>query len=256
MDPFDFKDENATGKGSILASGKFSDVIWRLGAIYFICMSVLLLCFFAYTFINPNNPYNPFPPDGGEEEVADTETPISPTETVIETESPTATFTITIAPTATIEILPTATLSLLPSQTAVDIDPSTATPEEIEETLYEVLSGDPTYLAHPDGCDGLFVAGNVTDIDGDPVIFMMVRIQGILAGEALGIEDVFSGTAPEYGESGWELQLTETPVASTGSVYIQLFDPDTEEPVSTITPFNTYDDCARNLIMINFEQVQ
>lgn len=252
MDPFDFKDEKASGKGGALTSGKFTDIIWRLGAVYFLCMTILLICFFGYTIINPNNPYNPFPPDVTKEQVLPTDTPIPATETISVTE----TATVTKSPTATIELLPTATLSLLPSQTPVDIDSSTATPQSLGDTLFEVIDGDPSYLAHPDGCEGLYVAGNVTDIDGDPLIFMMVRIQGILAGESLGIEDVFSGTAPEYGESGWELQLTETPVASTGSMYIQLFDPDTEEPVSAIIPFNTYSDCARNLVMINFKQVQ
>ena len=150
----------------------------------------------------------------------------------------------------------TSTPGLLVTQTPT----STLSPEE-EATLaasawFEPLAGDPKYLAHPDGCDGMYVAGNVTDLDGEPLVFMLVRLQGVLSGESLGVEDVVSGTAPEYSESGWEVKLTSSPVESSGTVYIQLYDPETENAVSDLQVFDTYGDCSRNLIMINFEQVR
>lgn len=258
MDQFDFQDNGSKRAGGL--AGRLSRVIWSLGAVYFICMAVFLVAFFALTYINPNHPYNPWPPVPTQVPATftPTSTPVTPTHTA--TEEPTATATKTATVTATPEETqdPTATSTTGPviTQTAT----STLSPDE-EATLtssawFEVLDGDPTYLAHPDGCDGMYVAGNVTDLDGEALVFMLVRLQGVLSGESLGVEDVVSGTAPEYSESGWEVKLTESPVASSGTVYVQLYDPETEKAVSDLEVFNTYDDCARNLVMINFEQVR
>jgi len=259
MDQFDFKDGSAKSGFSI---NKLSRIIWSLGAAYFLCMTVILVGYFALNFINPNNPYNIFPP-------IPTQTPVIPTNTAIPAPATTP-APATEEPTATEE--PEVTdedLTLTDGEGEEDLgddefdfDIPTEEAEPTEQVVlsttawFEILDGDPTYLAHPAGCEGMYIAGNVTDLDDEPLIFMMVRIQGILAGETIGIEDVFSGTAPEYSESGWELQLTDAPVASSGTLYIQLFDPETEEAVSDLEVFNTYEDCNRNLIMIDFEQVK
>jgi hypothetical protein len=227
-------------------------------------MTVILIGYFGLTFVNPSNPYNIFPPIPTKVPATPTDTaaPATPTDTA--TEEPIATATSTLEA-ADGELTPTVEggeEDLDFTDDEFDFEIPTDEPEPTEQVVFsttawfEIVDGDPTYLAHPNGCDGMYVAGDVVDLDDEPLIFMMVRIQGILAGESLGIEDVFSGTAPEYSESGWELQLTEAPVASSGTLYIQLFDPDTEEAVSDLQVFNTYDDCSRNLIMIDFVQVK
>ena len=237
MDQFDFNDDGSKRAGGV--AGRLSRVIWSLGAVYFLCMAVFLVAFFALTYINPNHPYNPWPPVP-QQAAATTEptaTPVTPTDTATATEEPTATVTKTSTPTQAPEETEVPTETGTAGPVITQTPTSTLSPEE-EATLtssawFEVLDGDPTYLAHPDGCDGMYVAGNVTDLDDEPLVFMLVRLQGVLSGESLGVEDVVSGT-----------------------VYVQLYDPETEKAVSDLEVFNTFDDCSRNLVMINFEQVR
>jgi hypothetical protein len=260
MDQFDFNDNQSRRAGGLIS--RLTRVIWSLGAVYFLCMALFLVAFFALSFINPNHPYNPWPPVPQQAAAATepTSTAVTPTDTATATKEPTATVTKTTTPTQEPEdtLVPTETSTAGPLVTQTPT--STLSPDEeatrSSSDWFEVLDGDPTYLAHPDGCDGMYVAGNVTDLDGEPLVKMLIRLQGVLSGESQGVEDVISGTAQEYSESGWEIKLTAAPVASSGTVYVQLYDPETENAVSDLVVFNTFDDCSRNLVMINFEQVR
>jgi hypothetical protein len=64
-----------------------------------------------------------------------------------------------------------------------------------------------------------------------------------------------TGLAPQYGLGGFELTLADKLFASAGTLWIQLLDQQ-NLPLSNRIYFDTYDDCAKNLIIIYFSQVQ
>jgi hypothetical protein len=64
-----------------------------------------------------------------------------------------------------------------------------------------------------------------------------------------------TGVALNYGPSGFEFQLAGKPVASKKTLWTQLLDQE-GLPVSDRVFFDTYADCNRNLILINFKQVR
>jgi hypothetical protein len=144
--------------------------------------------------------------------------------------------------TSTLPPLPTQTPLVVPSLTPTGIG-------NIGSGEYVAMEGTPLYMPYPDGCGSMFVAGTVTDAEGASVTFMEVRLGGIF-----GVESAFSGTAEQYGESGWEIDLGQAPTNTTAQVFLELFDPDLEQPVSGKVLFSTFDDCNSNLIMINFVQ--
>ena len=366
MDAFDFSDKKT--KNSEPPS---SGLIWKFGTFYFLFGTVCMVVFFLYTFIQPNNSFNPFPPsDRGvqEETPQPTDTPIPPPDTdpiaaeilslinayrvesglspyianqtladvaqshseyqasintsqhegpggtsssqrvaaagygipnpvlvdemiysgenatpeaavewwknsqihndimlsleyqeigVGVAKSDTHTFyTVNVAyiqgetpPTATSDSPPedpteTATLDPL-------VTPDVSTPIPLPH--FAALGGSPIYQPHSSGCDGLYIAGNVIDINGNFLLFWVVRVGGTLGGEALFIEDGLSGINPEYTDSGWEIKIANAPIDSNGTVYLELIDPE-GNVVSDLIIIDTYDDCSRNLIMVNFIQ--
>ena len=108
----------------------------------------------------------------------------------------------------------------------------------------------PTYtenFANNAGCNWLGVAGQVFDLDGEPVpagAYMVGILDPVTSWS-------FTGSAPEYGPSGWEIYLWNEPIVAT--YQIQLFTP-AGTPVSDIYTFVTVDSCDQNLVLINFVQ--
>ena len=65
-----------------------------------------------------------------------------------------------------------------------------------------------------------------------------------------------TGLAAEYyGESGFEFQLGTTPIDSTALLAIQLED-QSFLPISEQIILDTYKDCTKNLVLVNFKQVR
>lgn len=97
------------------------------------------------------------------------------------------------------------------------------------------------------------VAGQIFDNEGIPVSGILVEAGGTLAGlEISGI--TLSGMAPDYGEGGYELTLSDSPAASNGELWIQLLD-QANLPLSEKIYFQTFDSCDSNLVKINFTQI-
>ena len=237
MDAFDFVDEKEPKKSRGLPSG----LIWKIGTVYFLISALCLAAFFAYTFLYPINPLNPFPP------APENPTP-PPTEPPLPTDTP-------IIPTATTEP-PTEEPTLGPLPTATPFVTEDVTPTSSPTGLdhFTTQEGTPLYLPHSDGCGGLYIAGNVVDLSGNPLVFMLVRVGGTLGGESLQLEDALSGSNPLYTSSGWEVKIADAPVDSTGTVFVELYTIESEEPVSDLIIVDTFNDCNRNLIMVNFVQ--
>jgi len=136
----------------------------------------------------------------------------------------------------------------------------TVTLTPTHEILPFILFDEPEFmnsaLIRPQlGCDWLVIAGQVWDLQGDPVTdSVSVHLFGELNGYAVD-EFRLPGTEKSYGESGYEFALEGFVVDSEDSLYIQLVDAN-NLPLSHPYLLQTFDDCQKNLILVNFKQVR
>lgn len=119
--------------------------------------------------------------------------------------------------------------------------------------------GDPVAIpniGHPEaGCNWLGVAGRAFNMSGAPIgQGLFVQLAGNLDGQEVEMLSM-TGTATQYGEGGYEFILGENPVASSETLWVQLFD-QAMLPLSDKVTFNTYSECNKNLTLVNFNQVR
>ena len=109
---------------------------------------------------------------------------------------------------------------------------------------------------HPEaGCDWFGVAGQVFDLSGAPVSQQQVQIGGTLAGSPVAMLSL-TGLANAYGSAGfYEFNLGDKPIASNGTLWVQLLDQAGLE-LSEKIYFETFDSCEKNLIFVNFKQLR
>ena len=229
------RSQNRTGSGGGCAL-KFGTLIFLVG-------TILLLGFFVYTYITPNNPYNPFPPAESNSTAAPPTLEILPSHTPILIPSATASL---------IPDLPLSTFTPLPPPTEAVITLLAPTTTPLSSLQFSAQTGTPVYTAHPNGCDGIYIAGNVIDSEGNPFAGMLVIAAGTLADIAIEPEPSLSGLHPEFSPSGWQIKLSETLLDSSETVYVALYNLESAEPVSELIYVNTYNDCDRNMVMVNF----
>lgn len=164
--------------------------------------------------------------------------------------------TPTFNPTETLTQMPTH----LPSETlAPSLTPTTTMTPTLEVFPF-VLIGEPEMMSsdliRPGlSCDYLIIAGQVWDLQDVPVTdSATIHLYGALGGFTI---DRFAlpGSAPVYGDSGYEFVLEGLVVNSKDSLTIRL-----EEtnglPISHGYSIQTYEDCQKNLILVNFKQVR
>jgi hypothetical protein len=158
---------------------------------------------------------------------------VTPSQTVTQTAAVAHTLTPTFTPTIT----PSPTLELMPF----------------------ILIGEPelisSALIRPSlGCEWLIIAGQVWDLQDAPVSGLTLHLFGELGGYEI---DRFSltGSAKTYGESGYEFTLENVLVDSQESLFIQLVDAN-GIPFSHPYELETFKDCQKNLILVNFKQVR
>ncbi|MBT3239904.1 MAG: hypothetical protein HON98_04605 [Chloroflexi bacterium] len=235
MDQFDFIEEE---KKKPKRRKNFSGFIWSMGALYFMCMAVFLVGYFAMIYIDPQSPYNLFP--------APTSTPTAPPNPM-DILNPTLTYTP--PPTVTpMVVFPTATAR------ATDVGP-TVEPTElvVEGTFFDVQEGSPVWAEHFSGvCDSMYVGGVVLDIDGAPMMDVLIQLGGTVGDQPLYEELVFPGQAPQFGESGFEFDLGE-PQETPGTAYLIVLDED-GNIISGYLFFPTMEDCSQNLTIFNIVQ--
>jgi hypothetical protein len=246
MDNFDLKTEPKV---------KRKPLIWNILTILVLLGTCCLVYYFVAIFINPISAYNPFPP--------------VPSPTLYQT--PTYTPTIipqpaTWTPTFTVSPVPTRTKAPTWTSVPLEVSPSdtpTTTPT-IENPAFTPTafpaSADITYEAsttmHPDlACKWMGIGGKVVNADNTPLLFQTIQLGGTLDGKVIN-SLVLSGSIPAYGKSGFEFEkLGDNPIASTHTLWIQLFD-NNGRPLTEKTYFDTYDDCAKNLVMIVFTKAR
>jgi hypothetical protein len=217
-------------------------------------------CYFIMVLMYPYSKLNPFPPN----------TPVPPLQLPTATWTPLslgATWTATITPppveAATLRPTFTPIFTNTPLKLYTDTPTETGTPEDTATPAPEptgvpftvsVKHVDSTVM-HPEaGCDFFGVGGSIADLQGNPFKGLVVALSGSAGGKSYNQLTV-SGTAPAYGQSGFEFALGSKPVDSQGTLFIQLLD-QAGLPLSAKTTVDTFAECTKNLPIVRFEQIK
>jgi hypothetical protein len=170
----------------------------------------------------------------------------------------TRTATATRKPTWTPAPTKTATPTDVPTRQRATSTPTQQPPASTYSLDFEVQQGNPVALpniGHPDdGCNWAGIAGQATGVDGAPIVGLFVKLVGMFDGKVIDVLTM-TGTATQYGMGGYEITLGEEPANSTGTLRLQLYN-QAMLPLSHTIRFDTYEDCERNLILINFVQIR
>ena len=247
MDTFDVADaQHAT------SSRRSSEMVWNVLTIALLLVTVILAAVVVMLLVNPNSGLNPFPPP--------TEIVIPPTLTP--THTPRVVFQPSWTPTLAADV-PTKTPrpTNTPFMTETPFGMPSLTPTRTFTPApynFAIQQGSPVAIPnvfYPDlGCSWLGVGGQVLDMSGGAVVGLTVRLYGSLNGQSLELVTL-TGVNQAYGDGGFEFKLADAPVDSVRSLYIQLFD-QADLPMSDKIYFDTFNDCQRNLIVINIVQVK
>lgn len=222
---------------------------WNILTVVVILATICLLYYFVTLFRDPRSWMNPFKPEPSPTvfyTATSTITPIQQPPTWTPTETIKPADTRTRAPTWTpYGWVPSETFTLTPSETKTPAITDTPMPASAEITYY------PSTQYHPSsGCEWMGVAGVVLGLDGTPLQFQTIQLGGMLD-EVVISQLKLSGSAPLYGDSGFEFELGNQPIASTESIWIQLFD-NTGSAMTERIFFDTFEDCSQNLVMVTF----
>lgn len=183
----------------------------------------------------------------------DSEIQLTETETGEPEDTPTPTQkpSETLAPTETEVVIETATATEIATATETATATYTSTP-----VPFTLQADSPVYIqnfAHTDAaCDWLGVAGQVFGEDGSPQINLVLVVKGTIGQTPIDLTGVTGiPEADIYGPGGYEIVLADTPAQTDDSLSIQVYDLSgnaLSDPVS----FDTYSDCDKNLVVINF----
>lgn len=231
------------------------DMVWNILAVIVLLGVVCVGAYYLMVFINPASGLNPWPP---------------PTQIVV----PTMPFTPTPTNTPRITLQPSWTPTPPGTQPPTSTPRPTSTPLITDTPIgfrpsatptaggfsFVVQRGSPSAISsegfHPDvGCNWMGVAGQATSLSGAPVVGLFVQLGGMLEGRVYETKLTMTGTAVQYGKGGFEFTIADRPIASQGTLWIQLLDQQ-NLPLSDKVYFDTYLDCQRNLIIIYFTQVK
>ena len=94
-------------------------------------------------------------------------------------------------------------------------------------------------------------AGQVFDKNGKPVTNLIVSVAGTLPSASIDMLGM-TGLSKTYGPGGYEIVLTNSVVASSGTLFISVYNL-AGTALTDAFPFNTMADCKKNLIIMNFK---
>ena len=250
MSEFNFDEpERKSSKFSMPAFG-----LWDILTVIVLLVTACMGLYFITIFNDPGSSLNLLKPGY-------ILTP-SPTITPIQMEATwTVTATVVTPPTATLlpTITPPATstsANLAPATAtiaATETPTATATPKALFSAT-SVNSIESVIIPHLQSadCNWLGVGGTVDDQNSSPIIGIVVRLAGSLSGKSIELTTV-SGISPEYGKSGFEFVLGDTPVDSRDTIYVQLLD-QAGLPLSDRVYIDTSSDCKKNLVLVRFKK--
>jgi len=151
---------------------------------------------------------------------------------------------------------PTATSTATPTAKATYTPEPTFTSTPVPYTLQLMNPYYLTNFTHVDlGCDWMGVAGQIFNKDGLVQKEILIKAGGDIHGAAI-VEDMTMPLAESeidlaYGPGGYELTLALSPADTEDTIWIQLYNL-AGDPLSEKVHLTTYDDCLKNLILINF----
>lgn len=153
---------------------------------------------------------------------------------------------------------PEPTSTLVPTETPFVLNPSaTPTGRAGGSFAFGLQSPQPIAIqnvTHPElGCNWMGVGGQVFDFTGAPVTQMVIQLGGSIQGIPFDMVTL-TATALQYGPGGYEFTLADGPLPSTRTLYVQILD-QAGQPLSDKVFFDTFSECERNLILINFTQL-
>jgi len=216
-----------------------------------IVMLILTFCsgaYFVAIFLFPQSAFNPLKPNTVDPNAPPTATitPIQLDATWTVTPSQAVTGTSTLVPTYTLE--PSATPFSLVTPT-ITFTP-TATPKApFSATVTYIAS---TIIHQDSACNWQGIGGTVVDASNADMLRMTVSLSGTYNGRTKN-ELTVSSIAPAYGKSGFEFVLGTVPISSKGNLFIQLLD-QSGLPLSDKIYVDTFNDCAKNLVLVRLKK--
>ena len=96
------------------------------------------------------------------------------------------------------------------------------------------------------------IAGQVFSKAGTPVNSLVVVAQGFVNETPIDLVGM-TGLSKAYGSGGYEIVLANQAVATTKSIFVTVYDLKGRQ-VSPTVIVNTYKDCKKNLVLLNFKQ--
>lgn len=215
-----------------------------------VLLSICTCGYYAGVFLQPNTILNPFP-SPAPPVLAVIATAVPPTNTPPVLPSP-FTPTPTSTATATPELIPTNTPVLVVPGGTEEVEPTptrfgdaAGTPATGSGFRYTLQAGSPVATIYIPGCDYMGVSGRVFDANGDGVNGLIIRIEG-----PTGAIDTFTDTINDQ-DGSYEAQLAAAPVVTTGDWLVQVLS-ESGDALSDEIVFDTFAECNRNLILINF----
>ncbi|MCB9135356.1 MAG: hypothetical protein H6636_08010 [Anaerolineales bacterium] len=243
------RSSNRSGGGCFGALANILTLVFLLGIG---CVFVGFLAVYTDPQLNPIAEFRPIVVPTVEPTITPTITPqqLPPTFTPAPTDTPLPTPTLRASSTP----FPTETpFSLVtpptpdPRATATPVFPYIIDAKHPLFLDYNVIN---TSLA----CGFMGVGGQIFDLNNNPQTGLIIELGGTIQGLAVtGL--AVSGTAQNYGPSGYELPIADGPIASAKTLYVQVRD-QSGVAVSDKIYFDTFDDCTKNLILINFLQTR
>lgn len=171
---------------------------------------------------------------------------------IIQTSTLAYTATITLTPTKTLTPTrtPTITQTLTPTQSQTPTQTTTPVP-------YQLQADSPVYIEnfiHADaGCNWMGVAGQVFGEDDSPQLNLVLVVKGMINEISIDMSGVTGvPEADVYGPGGYEIVLADAITQTSDSLTIQVFDL-SGHALSEAVAFDTYADCEKNLVIINFQ---
>jgi hypothetical protein len=227
------------------------DATWRVFTWLVWILTAAAVLVTGAIFVDPALPLNPFPP--ATLPVLATGPVVTPVLSVIP-----ATETAIVLPTAT--MLPTDTVTPEPTITSTATITAQPPTSDLSAVYPFILKSDPVPMSnlvfHPDGnCNWQGIAGEVQDMQGRAMNGLSVHLTGTYNGKPVDMTTLTGTAQAWYGESGFEFVLGTTPLDSQGGLFLQLAD-QSQLALSGAVSVNTYADCAKNLVLVNFKQVR
>jgi len=180
--------------------------------------------------------------------------PASPTPTPTSTTEilPPAEIPPTVEPTVT-QLPPTEGPTNTPEPTFTPLPP-TPTPTPFYAVRVEAPSYLPNFTHAEKACNWFGIGGQTYDLTGQPVQGWTIVVTAQLNGEVRQWL-ALSGLATAFGPGGYEIELGDTPLETSGAFSIQVRDA-AGQVLSEVVSFDTRSDCQSGLVVINVVQTQ